>query len=159
MANAQEPSFDYQVKAAMVYKFLGYSTWPSNRFKDLNSPYRIWVMGSDEITDELREIVSQRLINGRSIEIYSANAVDQIGDAHLVFVSHSMEPLLPKLCALAKKNSFLIVTENEKELAKGSTINLRMVDKRIGFDVSLTNAQDYGVSLSSRLLAIAVSVK
>lgn len=143
----------------MVYKFLGYSTWPNNRFNDAHSPYRIWVIGSDEIKNELKDIVAQRLIDGRPIEIYSAKTPEQIGDAHLVFVARNMESLLPILVPLAKKTSFLIVTENEKGLVTGSTINLRLVDKRIGFDVSLTSAREYGITLSSRLLAIAISVK
>ncbi len=156
---AQEPSLDYQVKAAMVYKFLSYGTWPANRFADAKAPYRIWVIGSDDIKNELQEMVVQRSVDGRAIEIYSAKTVDQVGDAHLVFVSRSMEPVLPKLCPLARKNSFLIVTENEKGLAHGSTINLRLVDKRVGFDISVIDAQAYGITLSSRLLAIAITVK
>lgn len=150
---------DYQVKAAIVYKFLGYTTWPDNRFEDTQSPYRIWVIGSDDIKNELIGIVENRVINGRSIEIYSAKTVDKIGDAHLVFVSRKMESSLPKLRPLAKKNAFIIVTENEKGLIDGSTINLRLIDDRIRFEISLLSAQENGISLSSRLLAIAISVK
>lgn len=157
--HAQEPSLDYQVKAAMLYKFLGYSTWPNPRFNDAQSPYRICVIGSDEIKNELVAIVAQRVIDGRTIEIYSAKTVDQVGDAHVVFVAHKMESLLPTLLPLARKNSFLIVTENESGLVSGSTINLRLVDKRIRFDISLLSAQENKIVLSSRLLAIAVSVK
>ncbi len=157
--NAQEPSLDYQVKAAIVYKFLGYSTWPDNRFKDAQSPYQIWVVGSDDIKNELVTIVAQRVIDGRSIEIHAAKTVNQIGDAHLVFVSHKMETLLPALRPLARKKSFLIVTENENGLVNGSTINLRQVNNRIRFDISLLSAQENSILLSSRLLAIAISVK
>lgn len=157
--NAQEPSLDYQVKAAMVYKFLGYGTWPDNRFKDAQSPYQIWVIGSDDIKNELMAIVEQRVIDGRSIEIHAAKSINQIGDAHLVFVSRKMEASLPVLLPLARKNSFLIVTENENGLVHGSTINLRQVDNRIRFDISLSSAKENGISLSSRLLAIAISVK
>jgi hypothetical protein len=156
---ANEPSLDYEIKAAMVYKFLGYCSWPNNRFNELHTPYKIWVIGSDPIQNELKVIAAQRKVDGRPIEIFSAKTLDQIGDAHLVFVSHTMEPLLPSLSVHAKKNSFLIVTENDQGLIDGSTINLRLVDKRIGFDISLINAQDAGISLSSRLLAIAVTVQ
>ena len=157
--NAQEPLLDYQVKAAMVYKFLGYSTWPDNRFVDQQSPYRIWVIGSDDIKNELEEIVVQRTINGRPIEIYPAKTVNQIKDAHLVFVSKEMEMSLPKLTPLAKRKSFIIVTESENGLVSGSTINLRLVESRIRFEISLSSAKENGITFSSRLLAIAISVK
>lgn len=156
---AQQASLDYQVKAAMAYKFLGYSEWPEKRFNDSHSPYRIWVLGSADIKNELQNIVAHRIINGRSIEVYSATAVDQIDNAHIVFVARDMEALLPKLAMRAEKNSYLIVTENEQGLVSGSTINLRLVDGRIGFDISLKCAQTYGITLSSRLLPIAVSIE
>ncbi len=158
-ARAGELLLDYQVKAAMVYKFLGYSTWPDNRFSGPQSPYRIWVMGSGEIKNELEGIVAQRVINGRSIEIYSAKTVDQIKDAHLVFVSHKREALLPALILQARKDAFIIVTESENGLSNGSTINLRLVDNKIRFEISLQSAKENNITFSSRLLAIAISIK
>lgn len=149
---------DYQVKAAMTYKFLGYSEWPPAKFSDSQSPYRIWVLGSRDIKNELENIVAHRIINGRSIEVYSATAVDQIDNAHIVFVARDMEALLPRLSKRAKKNAYLIVTENERGLVEGSTINLRLVNGRVGFDISLQCAQSYRVTLSSSLLSIAVSI-
>jgi len=157
-AHAQQPSLDYQVKAAMVYKFLGYTTWPSSRFPNEHSPYRICVIGSDDITNELRNIVAHRQIEGRAIEIYSADTIAHIGDAHLVFVSKAMEPLLPSLVPVAKKLSYLIVSDNEHGLIDGSAINLRLVDNRIGFDISLPATRAYGLTVSSRLLSVAVTV-
>lgn len=156
--HAQEALLDYQVKAAMIYKFLGYSTWPDNRFESTQSPYRIWVIGSDDIKNELMGIVVNRLIDGRPIEIYSAKTIDQIGDAHLVFVARKMEPVLPTLASRARESAFIIVTENEAGLVNGSTINLRLIDDRIRFEISLLSAQENGIALSSRLLALAITV-
>jgi hypothetical protein len=156
---ALDTPLDYQVKAAMTYKFLGYSEWPPTQFDDLHSPYRIWVLGSTNIKNELQSIVAHRIINGRSIEVYSATTVDQIDNAHIVFVAREMEALLPQLSRRAEKNAYLIVTENEQGLVEGSTINLRLVNGRVGFDISLKCAQLYRVTLSSSLLSIAVSIE
>ncbi len=156
---ALDAPLDYQVKAAMTYKFLGYSEWPTTKFSDSQSPYRIWVLGSKDIKNELQNIVAHRIINGRAIEVYSATTVDQIDNAHIVFVARDMEALLPRLSKRAEKNAHLIVTENEQGLVEGSTINLRLVNGRIGFDISLHCAQLYRVTLSSSLLSIAVSVE
>lgn len=116
-------------------------------------------MGSGEIKSELEGIVAQRVINGRSIEIYSAKTVDQIKDAHLVFVSHKREVLLPALILQARKDAFIIVTESENGLSNGSTINLRLVDNKIRFEISLQSAKENNITFSSRLLAIAISIK
>ena len=156
---AQQPSLDYQVKAAIVYKFLGYTNWPPHRFSNEHSPYRICVIGSNEITNELKNIVAHRKVEGRMIEIYSATTIEQIGDAHLVFVAKTMEPLLPSLVPVAKKLSYLVVSDNESGLIEGSAINLRVIDNRIGFDISLPVTREYGLAVSSRLLSVAATVK
>lgn len=156
---ALDTPLDYQVKAAMTYKFLGYSEWPPTQFSSSNSPYRIWVLGSKDIKNELQNIVAQRIINGRAIEVYSATTIDQINNAHIVFVARDMEALLTRLSKRAAKDAYLIVTENEQGLVEGSTINLRLVNGRVGFDISLQCAQLYRVTLSSSLLSIAVSVE
>lgn len=156
---AQEALQDYQIKAAMLYKFIGYSSWPDSRFASPDSAYRIYILGAEDIKNELEIVVAERRVNNRSIEVYSASTVNQLEDAHMVFVSRQMEKVLPRLSTLAKKNSLLIVTEHDEGIVPGSTINLRRLDDRIGFDISLASTQDYGISLSSRLLSVAASVQ
>lgn len=150
---------DYQVQAAMLYKFLAYIDWPPTAFADAQSPYRIAVLGDADIEDELRKITAERTVNSRPIEVYRVSRLDRIAEPHLVFVGRRAERHLPRLARLARKKSFLIVTENEAELKDGSAINLRLIDGRIGFDVSLPGAERSNIKLSSRLLSVASSVE
>lgn len=150
---------DHQVKAAMLYKFLGYTEWPATSFVSAQSPFRIWVLGTPVIADELREITARREINGRAIEIFHATSDRQLERPHLVFVGRPAEKYLPRLMSMAEQHSFLIVTENDTGLLNGSAINLRLIDGRIGFDVSLIGAQKSNLKLSSRLLSVAASIE
>lgn len=150
---------DYQVQAAMLYKFLGYVDWPSTAFADEDSPYRITVFGAGDLEDELRKITTGRTVNDRPIEVEQVSRVDRIANPHIVFVGRRAEKYLPRLAKLARKRSFLIVTENDVELQEGSVINLRVIDGRIGFDVSLPSAQRSNVRLSARLLSVASSIR
>ena len=143
----------------MLYKFLSYTDWPEARFPTPQSPYRLWVLGTDNLLEELRGIVAGRIVNGHPIEVFAATTPDDIVDAHLVFVGRGFEKSLPNLSLLAEKQSYLIVTENEQGLKPGSIINLRLVDGRVGFDVSLKNAQSCNLKLSARLLSVASSVE
>lgn len=150
---------DHEVKSAMLYKFLGYTEWPPTAFASEQSPYRIWVLGTPVIADELQKITAARHINGRAIEVFHAVSDRQLNNPHIVFVGHGAEKYLPRLMAQAEQHSFLIVTENENGLTPGSAINLRLIDGRIGFDVSLIGAQKCKLKLSSRLLSVAASVE
>lgn len=159
MAESQPAMPDYQVKAAMLYKFLGYTDWPETAFVAPEAPYRICVVGAHNIEGELKGLVAGRTINGRGIEITFANRVDQVGMAHLVFVAHAQESLLPGLAQEAEKHAYLVVTENDAGLTPASTINLRLMGGRVGFDISVGNAQKAGLKFSSRLLAVAANVQ
>jgi hypothetical protein len=52
----------------------------------------------------------------------------------------------------------LTVTETAEALEQGSIMNFRIVDSKVRFEISLPAADQAGIKLSSRLLALAVKV-
>ncbi len=155
---AAQHLLEHQVKAAMLYKFLGYIDWPSDSFTDSSDPFRISVVGASSVSRQLRELTENRTVGDRPIEVQTASSTRRIGDPHLVFVGRHAQKSLPRIVRLAEQRSILVVTEKEEGLPPGSTINLRSVDGRMGFDVSLVSAQRAGVKLSARLLSVASTV-
>lgn len=152
-------ALEHQIKAAMLFKFLGYAEWPEESFPNSDTPYRIWVLGASSVNRELRHMTSDRKVNNRPVQIFQAASPKQIDQPHLVFVGRYAERYLPRLTGMARGQSFLIVTENEKGLRDGSTINLRLIDGRIGFDVDLRQAREHNLHLSARLLSVASTVR
>lgn len=152
-------ALEIQVKAAMLYKFLSYIEWPEDTSSTPEAPYKVWVLGASGLADELREIGVERNINGRPMHVFQTKKLAEIDRPHAVFVGRHAEKHLPALSRMAAERSFLIVTESEAGLIDGSTINLRLVDGRMGFDVSLINAQQYNLKLSARLLSVATSIQ
>lgn len=150
---------EIQIKAAMLYKFLGYTEWPEAAFPEKDTPYRIWLLDSHQVGDELRAITSERGANGRAIKVFKTRSFERIQNPHVVFVGQNAERYLPRLTQMAEAQGFLIVTENSRGLPSGSTINLRLLNDRIGFDVSLTCAQRNQLKLSARLLSVASTVE
>lgn len=148
-----------QIKAAMLFKFLGYTEWPETAFADSDSPYRIWLLEAGDVGNELRGITDDRYINGRAINVFKTRFVERIKNPHVVFVGRGAEHHLPHLTRLAEEQAFLVVTENAEGLIPGSTINLRLLEDRIGFDVSLACARRHRLKLSARLLSVASTVE
>lgn len=164
IVNALEGAAETEIKAAMLYKFLGYIDWPTTSFADIKAPYRLTVFRAKPLSDELKILTAGREANGRSIQVLHTNSVGRLSRAdvekpHILFVGRDAENYLPALTKLAVEHSFLIVTESEKGLPQGSTINLRLDRGRIGFDVSLPDANKKNLKLSSRLLSVALSVE
>lgn len=158
-AVAEATPLEHEVKAAMLYKFLSYVEWPPATFETEHEPYRIGVIGSKALENELRRITEARTVNSRPIEIFAIRQTDRIDKPHMVFVGQKSERILPSLIELAEKNCFLLVTENDDGIESGSTINLRVINDRVGFDISLASANKCSFKFSARLLSVAASVK
>jgi len=151
-------STERRVKAAFLYKFLGYTEFPSTAFGDAASPVLIGVAGSDDMLAELARTVMGRTLNGRPITVKLVREGDNPGPLHLLFVAGSECARVARILR-AVPGAMLPVSECEGGLQMGSVINFRMVDEHVRFDVSLDAAEKNNVRLSSRLLNVANHVQ
>lgn len=154
-----EQAAEYEIKAAMLYKFLSYTSWPEHAFAAEDSPYRVWVLGAEQVAKELQQIVAARRANNRSIKVFRATSPSQISDPHVVFLGRDAEQYRQQVERLAEQHPALVITESPSGLKSGSVINLRVTNGRIGFEVSLTHAKKSNLEISSRLLSVAVLVE
>ncbi|MFC6412713.1 YfiR family protein [Massilia varians] len=151
-------ALERRVKAAFLYKFLGYAEFPAHAFADPNGPLTIAVIGSDEMAAELARIASGRMIVGRPIVVRQVAMNEAPPAVHLLFVAGADAERAGRVLRAAP-GAYLTVTECDGGLRYGSVINFRIVDERVRFDVSLDAAEKKNVKLSSRLLTVANRVQ
>ena len=150
-------ALERRVKAAFLYKFLGYADFPASAFADSAAPVTIGVIGSDEMAAELGRVVAGRQVRGRSILVRALREGDPV-QVHLLFVAGSDSARAARILRAVSSTSsaaLLPVTECELGLQNGSVINFRIIEERVRFDVSLDSAERNNVKLSSRLLTVA----
>jgi len=148
-------SLERKVKAAFLYKFLGYTEFPASAFADPAAPVTIGVVGADELAAELARIVSGRNIQSRPISVKVLRDGEAPIGVHLLFVGGSDSARVRTVLKSAQPAPTLLVTEAENGLQQGSVINFKIVDERVRFDVSLEAADKNSIKLSSRLLTVA----
>ncbi len=153
-AQARPLSLERSVKAAFLYKFLGYAEFPAASFADAESPLVIGVAGSDELAAELGRMVVGRNVNGRTIVVRTLKDQAALADLHLLFIAGD-EARAAAMLKNHSQHALLTVTETERGLQMGSVINFKIVDDHVRFDVSLDAAGKNNVKLSSRLLTVA----
>jgi hypothetical protein len=151
-------SLERKVKAAFLYKFLGYTEFPASAFADAQAPVVIGVAGADELAAELTRIVSGRTIMARPIVVKVIHEGEAASGVHLLFVGGSDSAKVRSVLKAAQPAPMLLVSEAENGLQLGSVINFTIVDERVRFDVSLEAADRNSVKLSSRLLTVANQV-
>jgi len=146
-------ALERRVKAAFLYKFLGYADFPAAAFADGAAPVTIGVVGSDDMVAELARVVAGRQVRGRPIVVRTLREGES-GQVHLLFVAGSDNARSARILRAAPA-ALLPVTECELGLQYGSVINFRIIEERVRFDVSLDSAERNNVKLSSRLLTVA----
>jgi hypothetical protein len=149
---------DRQVKAAFLYKFLGYVEFPAQAFASAEAPLTIGVIGADELAAELARAVAGRTIRRHGVVVRQLRESDGAVPVHLLFVGGQDPEQVGRIVRQAGA-AMLVVTDCEDGLRQGSAINFRRVEQRVRFDVAPAAAERHGIKLSSRLLAVANRVQ
>ena len=142
------------VKAAFLYKFAGYVEWPDSAVGPPDAPFTIGIVAADDIAAELERLVPGRTVLNRRIVVRRLKDTEGLKGVHLLFIGRSEGSPRPLLRA-AQHQGTLTVTESDRGLEMGSSINFLAVDDRVGFEVSLESAEKSGLRISSRMLAVA----
>jgi hypothetical protein len=155
-AAASAPSLERSVKAAYLYKFLGYVEFGAPG--EPGSPLVVGVLGADDVAAELTRITAGKTVNGRPVSVRALREGDALAGMQMVFVGAD-SAVSPKVLRLAAQNGVLGVSEDENGLQQGAVINFRIVEDRVRFEVSLPAAERSNLKLSSRLLSVAWHVQ
>jgi hypothetical protein len=158
-ARAQHATLERSVKAAFLYKFAGYASWPDSLFRSPDTPVRIGITGDEELANELRRMVATRTSGGRRVEVVSIPSEEIPRGVHIAFRADGPEQAVTDWITEARKEPILIVTETSGALNRGSMINFVDRDGRVRFEVGLGAAKSVGITLSSRLLSVAFAVE
>jgi hypothetical protein len=158
-AQAEPVAEEYQVKAAYLYKFLGFVEWPPQVFQTPQSPFVIGVVGADALADELAQVVASRQVNGRPAVARKLRVGEPLTGVHLLFIGRDVGTRAAAVLAAVKDKSTLTVTESEEAFAAGSAINFVVIDDKVRFDVALRSAETSNLKISSRLLGVARRVR
>ena len=149
---------EYQIKAAFLYNFLKYVTWPTNAFATADSPYVIAVLGKDPFGDRLDDLARQTL-KGRPLRIVRFDSTSALVPCHLLFVPDlerkKWEQLLKKLGSTA----ILTVGESERFALSGGMINFYTENNRVRFEINVDAARRAELTVDSAMLNLAKLVR
>jgi hypothetical protein len=153
-----KPRPEHEIKAAFLYKFLGYVEW-RGVFEQPTLPIVIGVLAADDIAAELRTLARGRQVGGHPIQVRRVGKDDALEGVHMLFVGRAESSRVPELAPVAHRRGVLLVTDYEGALDDGSAINLVVIANRVRFEVSLDATERSRLKLSSRLLAVALWVR
>ena len=149
---------DTAVKAAFLPRFAHYVTWPITATPKGNEPFVLCVIGDDPFGAQLDDSARSQSIDGRKIVVRRLSSAAGAGACQIAFVDGSDEHPASQILAALARVPVLTVTDAGAEGSRG-IIQFAIVGGRVRFFIDQRAAGQRGLSISSRLLALAIGVK
>jgi len=149
---------EYDVKATYLYNFARFVEWPASAAAK-DGPFAICLLGEDPFGHALDAVLEGESINGKAVAARRIAKPQDAANCRVLFISMSEENRLKEILASLDKASVLTVSDIPQFATRGGMIQFISTEKRIRFEVNLSNAGDAGLRLSSELLKVAVAVR
>jgi YfiR/HmsC-like len=159
MAQRGRPT-PYDVEAAYLYQFGKFVEWPPKK-PEAEGPnsFSICVLGRDPFGRVLDDTVKGENMNGRPLVARRVASAEEGADCRILFVSSSRERELARDLDALRGRPVLTASDIPGFIRRGGMIQFVLTDNRVRFEINVGNAVRAGLTVSSQLLKVAVSVQ
>jgi hypothetical protein len=149
---------EYQVKAAFLLNFARFVEWPPQNFASPTDSIDVCILGPDPFGEAIDEMVKDKLVSGRRLQVRRLREAAQASGCEVVFVN-AIEAR--NKVQLSKELSWGMLTVSDgKDFAhQGGIVTLVMQQNRVGFEINVEAADRAGLKISSKLLSLATIVR
>lgn len=150
---------EYQVKAAYLYDFTRFITWPPETSNDKRPIFAICVIGKDPFGPILDATLAGEKSGSYNLVARRVSHPEEALACRILFIGESETDHLKDILAEMNRASVLTVSDIPQFSKRGGMIEFVLKGDKVRFEVNLTNAMNAGLTLSSDLLKVALSVK
>ncbi|MGN6313848.1 MAG: YfiR family protein [Rhodanobacteraceae bacterium] len=152
-------SLEYAVKATYLYKLAPFVNWPPQTFTAANAPFRICVVGVDPFDDYLEKAVTGRSFGTHPFVVRHMESLASGTNCQIVFISHLQSQSIDQALDAVRGEPVLTVTDSTAEPDSGSIMQFVVEHGRVRFEVNTTEAARNHLTISSKLLNLAIAVE
>ena len=145
---------EYELKAAYLYNFALFTTWPQDRMEERDSPLVFCVFAQDAQAASIAGLQARK-IRERSIQVRQVATPDDGRGCHVLFIGAKSTEVIPSILEIVRDSGTLTVTDVSDSIRKEAVISMAIENGRLAFDVNLYNARRARLTLSSKLLKLA----
>jgi hypothetical protein len=158
-AEAQARELESAIKATYLYKFIPFIEWPAGTFDGPSDPLRLCVVGNDAVGQLVEEAVRGQPQSARPIVVKRVASASRESSCHIVYVAPGPEDAGGATLERLRGLPLLTITDGARDARSRGMINFVVRDNRVRFEIDLGLATNSGLAISSKLLALAVSVR
>lgn len=156
-ASAPAQSLEYPVKANYLVKFAAFVDWPAQTFASGASPIVVCVVGDDPFGGVLDRAASAGGAS-RPISIRRMERIDGRSGCQVAYLGPSRAQTQAQALTALAGYPVLTVTDSARPGPRG-IIHFAIAGNRVRFHIDDRTAHRGGLTISSRLLSLAISVR
>ncbi|HYO16683.1 MAG TPA: YfiR family protein [Thermoanaerobaculia bacterium] len=149
---------EYDVKAAFLYNFTKFVEWPPTAFPAERSQLRVCILGGNPFGKSLEAVIEGEEVQGRRLTLLRVDVLHSPGLCHILFISRSERTRIPAILTAVQGSPVLTVSETDGFLEKGGTINFKVQEGKVRFEINPSAAERGGLKMSSKLLRLATRI-
>jgi hypothetical protein len=149
---------EYSVKAAYLYKFAPFVQWPPASLP-AGARLQVCVVGPDPFGGALEAAVLGQMVGDHKVEVRRLARIDRRTACHVMYVRKSAGQSVAEALAAVHGAPVLTVTDAADGDGPRGILHLVVAQKRVRFEVDPGAAAENGLTISSKLLDLALTVR
>ncbi len=149
---------EYEIKAAFLYHFTTFVTWPPEASGSRQPTFQICILGQDPFDADLENTIGGKAIRRRPLKIRRLTAMAEASGCRILFISQSERDRYGAITQAVRNEGVLTVGESEEFAEAGGMIQFVLIGGKVRFAINATAAKQAGLKLSSKLLNLATEV-
>lgn len=146
------------VKAAFLPKFARYVQWPAGAHPAARQPFTLCVIGRDPFGQQLDRAAASEMVDGRGVAVRRLATPTGSDTCHLAYVQGQTQNDTARFLLALRNRPILTITDGAAGPQRGM-IHFTVAGGRVRFFIDEAEASARGLSISSRLLALALGVR
>jgi hypothetical protein len=153
-----ESALELKVKAAFLFNFARYTTWPAEKFNGPADPIRICVLEPDAFGEVLEATFKGKTIESRPLLVFRATSATALRGCHIVYATSSRAAQLESAFVELAGASTLTVHDFERTLS-GGVVRFFIENSKVRFEINALAAEREKLVLNPKLLGLAITVR
>ena len=158
-ARASPHDLELAIEATYLSVLGHFVTWPAGAFPSPTSPFVLCVQGADPFGPTLDRLTAEKRLDGRPILIKRIARLDSGSGCHIAYLGGGAAQSQAQALEAVDNAPVVTVTDEARSGAAHGIIHFIQDGVRLRFSADAAQAQQSGVTISSKVLALAVAVK
>ena len=159
VSSAQTAKFEESdVKAAFLYYFFHFITWPERGSEPADTPYEFCVLKQGPVINALKLVLASPKAAKTTVNLRRLTDAQKVSGCDYVFIDTASEKYAQTIIAATNGAAILTVSETEGFASMGGMIELKRNSNRINVLINTDVLNTQGLKASSKLLKLATII-